>query len=478
MLAFFVLFVIAALIVGPGSEFFQELRDKIQADKKASAIQNLENASEVEDTDDIADPEESESSEDTGATSDEEETAPDETAEPVDSTDGDSQPTEGTESEPAEDNPSSDATDQATPAEEPTDAASATETSAAPTGSELQRVGEFTLADFKDAIVRETGRPTISARDLRTISTIPRTRTELETAHNRNKSNSCEIIAADGEFEVSRFTPFLTDRDSRRIGKGLILPSTRRHVFSVGLDMWRDDQGELPIVSRGQILGYLRSHYVSVQARVQRDPLDNTEFLFHRPLAATFKFASNRKTEAFTEAVIASLRDMRSLGVYLPPGAPRIPENLRTIVITHRNVMAGTGVKLDRARPDFELLFIRARTPKGGGSLELHAFGTTERREVLHYISRSRKPRRASDCGIKGTVAFTKYSHANLYPTEAVIRNSAVRSQSDFRMSDLNKFVQSLGLTGDALDNLNFVLDAMIDKKIIGSTRNLQLSAR
>jgi hypothetical protein len=476
VIAFLFLAVVAVIIIGPGSGFLQELRDKIQL-KRAEAALEAGEAIVAQDT--IAE----EDIDDGGIPSEELESDDSETEEgdaAENDTDGNSDATdetvdEATESIPNEASDDTEAESDGSP--ETTESTESVKASANSIGG-LQRVGDFTIDDFKNSTIRDSIRPALSVRDLRTLSAIPRTRSELDAAHNRNKINSCEILAADGQFEVSTFTPFLTERDNRQIGKGLILPSIRKHVFSVGLDVAREDQSDLPLVSRSQILAYLRGHYVSIQARIKRDPLDNAKFLHHRPLAATVKYATSRKTEAFTEAVIASLRDMRSLGLYLPSDAPKIPENLRTIVIAHRNVMAGTGVKLDRARPDFELLFIRARESKDGESLELHAFGTTERREVLHYISKSRNPRRSADCGIKGTVAFTKYSHANLYPTEAVVRSTAVRGRTEFRMTDLSRFVQSLGLTGDALDNLNVVLDAMIDKRIISTPQPLQVSVR
>jgi hypothetical protein len=190
-------------------------------------------------------------------------------------------------------------------------------------------------------------------------------------------------------------------------------------------------------------------------------------FLHHRPLAATVKYRSAGKTEAFTEAVSASIRDMRSLGLLLPQDVRRTAENLRTIVFTHRTTFSGETEQRAVGESVIELVFVRARDASSSAdSLQLHAFATEKNRTVLHYLNRVNLPASTRQCDITGTVVFTEFAYADLYPTKALVRKATVRSASRFDVSKLDAYVDRLGLGGDTFDNIIAVLDAIIDGKI------------
>src|SRR5687767_13141999 len=107
---------------------------------------------------------------------------------------------------------------------------------------------------------------------LQVIRILPRSPQEIADAHERSRGQACEPVPPDEPLEISGFMPCLTDRDRQEFDRGvLLLPSSRRHIFSIGLDMLSEDRGRLPTLSGSQILKYLQDHYVSIQARVQKD---------------------------------------------------------------------------------------------------------------------------------------------------------------------------------------------------------------
>ncbi|MEZ6103016.1 MAG: hypothetical protein R3E01_29080 [Pirellulaceae bacterium] len=307
------------------------------------------------------------------------------------------------------------------------------------------------------------------AAELRVIHQLPESPLEIATLHERNRVNNCELISEDEPVELTSFTPYLTARDERMASVRAPIPSTRQELFTVGLEMMRSDHATLPTVSRRQILSYMGEHYVSVQARVQRDPASGQLFLHHRPLAATVRYRGASITQPFHQAVTTSVQEMHSLGLYLPEGADVTAENLRTLVMTHRNIQLetlATLTDLRRARPDYEYVFVRARPGRTADDrLETHTFATTEHRTRLHYVSPSNDPIQVAQCGIAGTVVFTEFSQG-VYPVNAVIRKTSVRSRATYPMDSLDAYASSQGWEGRALAHLNETLDAIIDGKV------------
>ena len=139
-----------------------------------------------------------------------------------------------------------------------------------------------------------------------------------------------EFVPSGEPLELNSFTPYLTKHD-RRVDKNARLPnpSTRRPMFSVGISVDKEDQLRLPKLSATKIVDYLDEHYVSVQARIQKDAATGALYLHHRPIVVTAKYGAVRLTEDFTPAVANSVREMHSLGVYLPTSQPPKPANLR-----------------------------------------------------------------------------------------------------------------------------------------------------
>lgn len=300
----------------------------------------------------------------------------------------------------------------------------------------------------------------------KTIHTLPRTRDELATAFERAKEDRCELLPPGEPLELTSFAPYLTDRD--RLGAVPAVPSLRRGTFSVGLRLSSEEQGRLPALSRGKIVDYIDGHFVSVQARVRRDPLSRIQYLHHRPLAAVAKYSGVRVTQPAEPAIASSVDDFRSLGLLVDPDQSIAVADLRTLVIIHRHdLLHERPSGAPERRPDYELAFIHARSSDSAGiePPALHSFVTSDGRSRLHHL-RSLMPTHAGACDIRADVRLTEFTHAGMYPTQAVVRDVHVADKAAYGIADLDTYVRSREWSGDTWDQLPKLFDAIIDKKI------------
>jgi hypothetical protein len=304
---------------------------------------------------------------------------------------------------------------------------------------------------------------------IKTFSKMPRTATEIAGAHLMNRDEATEFLLGGELLEFNGFALKLTKRDGAPLKNGkLPNPSTRRFMFSVGIELKKADQARLPTLSKDKILDYLDKHYVSVQARVQKDAQGN-QYLHHRCIVATGTFRAGKLTEDFDPAVGNAVKEIHSLGLYLPPKVDPTPENLRTAVLVHKHTgidLASVKAGMPKTKPQFEFIFIRGRQ-SALGKLDLHCFVTTEERTKLHYIKSGQKPpTKYTESTVKAQVYFSKYVDAGLVPSDSVLRGQTVVSQASFVMKDLDAQVKSQLKLSDALANINETLDAIIDGKI------------
>ncbi len=309
---------------------------------------------------------------------------------------------------------------------------------------------------------------------IKTFSRMPKSATEVASAHLNARNEGIEFLGKGEPLQLSSYLKALNPREARererdRNKSPLTIISTRSFVLSVGIEVDAADQRNLPALSKTTILDYLGKHYVSLQARIHKDSKGHI-YLHHRPLVATAKFGGSKITEDFAEGVVASVRDMHSLGLFVPDGVDPIPENLRTVVLVHKHTA------LEKGRPEtrYEFVFIRGRVNSLAGRLDTHCFTTSEERTKLHYLKPAKVPLRYNDCSLKGQVVFTRFTGGDLIPAESAVRSQSISDQSEFEISELDKAVRSqLKLSGDTLSNLNETLDAIIDGRIKASKTKL-----
>jgi hypothetical protein len=295
----------------------------------------------------------------------------------------------------------------------------------------------------------------------KTIKEMPRAGDDLDTIHKRQKGLASEQLPAGEAFEINTFTPYLTLADKQLSGARTLIPCIRKQVLSVGLE---EDQADLPLLSKGQILSYLKEHFVSVQVRIYREPLTDDLYLGARPLASTMRYAGVRLTQDFTPAVAQSADDFRGLGLWLGPRQRAVPTQLRTLVLINKNEQQEGNKERPANKTMFEYLFIRA-TQNQRKDVELHAFATTENRSKLHWLETKSEPSRPTDCSLRAAVRFTRYSVQGLIPEAAVTRRSLVKARETYAIEDLDRYANKTW-NASAFAHLTDTLDAVLAGKI------------
>jgi hypothetical protein len=224
--------------------------------------------------------------------------------------------------------------------------------------------------------------------------------------------------------------------------------------------MLNDDQKQLPALSKEQILGYLKAHFVSIQARLYREPVSRAQYLGARVLAATRAYRGATATKPFTPTVAESVSNIRSLGLYLPERTPATPANLRTLVLVHKNQLSQETAGMSVPKSNYEFVFIRARETRPD-KIELHGFATSDERTRFHWLKVGESPALPVDCSVRGAVYFTEYSHQGLYPKNAVVRRSLIIGQRTFTWEKVERYARkSFKLT--AMESIGQVMDAII----------------
>ena len=304
-------------------------------------------------------------------------------------------------------------------------------------------------------------------RWVKTISSLPEKDFELAAAHDQARKDACEALPVGDAVLVSGFQPYLTKRDYREYAEDVPALSTRRPIFTVGLDMYALDQRDLPALSGRKIVSYLSNHYICLQVRIQKEPVTEELFLHHRPIACVAKFKGSRLTQEPTEGLTSSLKNYRSLGLFLGEDERPTPSSLRTLVLLHRGEVKD---EQGRDQEKFEYVFIRAsRDRLDPEKLELHTFATTDHRTVLHHMHLDERPNDTDDCSIKTMIQVTDYSHAGLYPSETATRGSQFNDQAEYSLAALETYAEEQGWEGGPLGNLNRLLDDLIDSKVPGA---------
>jgi hypothetical protein len=283
---------------------------------------------------------------------------------------------------------------------------------------------------------------------------------------------------------------------------------TRRGVLCFGTRMSARDQADLPLLTSAAILDRINTNYVSLHVRVHRDVAGGEPYLHYRPEVAVGVYGQPDASIAFAALQQNALRDVRALGLFVKRGEPLSPSRLRTLVIANKGqlVLEDTTTGTIDVGPSLELMFIRARPhvaaadtkstvvaaagsgengaaggkARAGGKagaatrnevgsceLDLHAFATSGDRRRLHYLKPFAIPEKLGDCSIQSTVRITEYLLAGQYPSARAARQIHFSAIASLPIERLDQYAAAEGWSGDALDNLTEILDAIIDGKIV-----------
>lgn len=304
---------------------------------------------------------------------------------------------------------------------------------------------------------------------LKIVRKLPQTQSEILLAHRNSANDACQPVAIGEPIEITSFTPFLPGHSSPSAELIRSIPSSRRHILSIGFDMLDSDRQSLPTISGNQILNYLDEHYVSIQVVVQKDSLDGILYLHHRPMATVASYRKSALSQDLTPGIATSLAEYRSLGLFVRPGDVPDSENLRTLVLVHKSQHQPLSLAGARAlKAEYEFVFVRARATEVKG-LILNTFVTRDTRRSIHYLKSCKAPWSASRCSITTDLAISEYDATGLVPVSSTTRGSRMNAIESFSMSDLNGFARKQRWEGGAFAHLSKTLDAIIDGRFHSS---------
>ncbi|MFV1966242.1 MAG: hypothetical protein ACC628_12530 [Pirellulaceae bacterium] len=300
---------------------------------------------------------------------------------------------------------------------------------------------------------------------IKVIYRLPRTDSEIQAAHERDVDDVCETIPPGEPIERRGFLADPTSPERRELGGTTSVLSSRQHLLSVGIDFLDEDRRDLPLLSGGEILRFFHGRYVMLQVRVRKSADSQMLYLHHRPLGGMTTFEEPHIAEAVTSGVEASFRNYRSLGLVLKPGDVVGPENLRTLAIVHKSErLALSAARVDDLTYRYEYVFVRAHDKSESGSqrLAVHAFVTSENRTQLHYLQFANAPTQPGNCSVTTMICFTEYMQLGLRPKTSATRSMVYYDRATYEMTRLDQYARRQGWSGDALDNLSDILDAII----------------
>ena len=238
------------------------------------------------------------------------------------------------------------------------------------------KVGGQEITLDEEGLTNIDAEPTVGGRN-DVITQLPVGDSELESAFNRGSRYQCKIIGAGKPLMLSNFIAMPLPPGQKNAADKLPPLMRRMPALTVGLDIAPGDRGDLPTLSSRMILSYLDENYVSIQAQVLKDPATREIYLHPRPVAATAAYRGATVSAKCESAVLASIKNFRSLGLLVKPDTEPTPADLRTLVLLNRYEMASIG---SNTQPKYELVLLNPNRPR-------KAVGMLVGKEVLFFRS-------------------------------------------------------------------------------------------
>ncbi len=276
-------------------------------------------------------------------------------------------------------------------------------------------------------------------------------------------NDTCEALREGEPLQLTQFTSQLTPRDRQKQADDA-RSYTRRPILTVGLNIREADKKTLPLVSRSLILSYVEDHYISLQARIAKDPATGKLILHYRPLAGVATFSGLPLSQEWVESVASTVRDIRGLGIYEGKDSD---DDSQTAVILFRSAW----LEEESSQPTYrhELGIVHAVPSKSDpNSLDLEMFTTSKNRLHWHYFKpeKTKKTRSLSQCDLIASVRFDEYTSDGLQPKSSVTRALKVNGDETYHVAAIDQYLKEQGLNGGWSSHLKQALKGMREGKV------------
>ncbi len=335
------------------------------------------------------------------------------------------------------------------------------------------------------------------ATDTRYIESLPVSSIELEAVFRNRKADRCEKVLP-GDLLLN-----LENKPAKQELKrpqSLQSLTTRRQVMSLSLSVGQDDQKFLPKLSKSQILRFLDTNWLSLQARFFLNPETNHWHLHYRPVAAQGNFADSHRAQNYEPSIERTIEDIRGLGVYTRASSKteeaiadksvsvnQVPNSKSALdattlqgVVKKPMVEKQTAAWLFRfdqqqagdsiPTKEYEFIFVHIVPNKNSqpnaDPWQTHLFCTTNQRQTLHYFPPElieKAPREGEESNLQAGVHFTRYGSAGLAPSHSVTRSIAINSLKKYSIVELVKSLEDQNFRGDWQSKVPELLDIIIE---------------
>lgn len=304
-------------------------------------------------------------------------------------------------------------------------------------------------------------------RDTRIVSKVPSSPVELEAVFRQRKNDTCETLEVSEPLELKQYSLALTQRDRFQSPTKEVMPSTRVPVLTIGLNMQPSDQRSLPSLSRSTILNYLESNFVSIQARVSKDPVTRELSLHYRPIGAVGGFTGPPVTKEYVEAINSTIKNVRGMGIYEPKRSKDRKEESSfqiAILLFRSSFVDDSGIG---ETAQHELGFV-CMGNSNGEEPDISFIATTNQRKTWLLFSResNEMPKRLNDCSMVATVRFDQFITGGLQPKSGIVRRISNRAKQRFDVEDIEQYLEKENLSGGWAENLDTAVEAILDSRI------------
>lgn len=292
---------------------------------------------------------------------------------------------------------------------------------------------------------------------IRYIKQIPTTKVAMEAAFRQRRSDAAIMLPASEPLFITNFAGKLYRDDPTQ--RASSVQSTRRAVFSIGIDINDSDIRQIPWLSRSSVVSFVQGHFVSLQAWIVQDELTDQWHLHHRPIAALAHYGNSSATHNFVSPITETVADIRGLGVI----RREVGHDETKTSMAQTAVWLFKSIRMAESIPStyYDYAFVRV----SGSDLEPTQFTvvlTANDRTEWHSLSAqngAHAPHRSSETSTLGFVHFTEYASDGLHPKASATRSLRIQSKSVTTLDQIRAYLMKSELEGDWGNHLSEILD-------------------
>ena len=249
-------------------------------------------------------------------------------------------------------------------------------------------------------------------------------------------------------------------------------PIGRQTAFSLNLEVDPAAKSTLPRVARGAIESYLESHQLTIQT-VYYHTAEGHPFLGPQVRAAFVAVTSPEKTTEAEAMIVASIKELRTLGLYWDQSTALVPEQARTMILAFRYILDTNiaGTEKSASNHEYELLFLHLLKDSTATAPKLAVFATSNGRNELNLLETCDPVSAQQKSVIAARVRFGEFNRMGMYPANPVVTGVFHQAQLSLPVDSVKALLE--GFASGTPRLLSDVLDELSSRGATGNTSEL-----